>query len=329
MKYSKEQLVKMYEQLQLSRIFEEKLIELVAEGSLPGFYHLAIGQEAVQIGAVSAMDDDDYLVPTHRSHPAVVNRLELDKFFCELLGHYDGYNQGKGWEHVSSVERKVLPASGDLGVGAPLAVGYAWALKMDKKDSVVVCLCGDGASSEGNVHEAMNIAALFKLPIVFLIENNKWAISTPFSKQTAVDKLSKRAAGYGMKGVTIDGNDVLTVRATMDEAIAKARKGEPSVVEAVTYRWKGHFEGDPATYRNADDQKEVEEAMKNCPIKKFKAMLLQENVMTPEDMEAVDKNILQKIEDAIVEARKSPLPTEKQTVDYDAVYATNLGGDLV
>lgn len=326
MKYSKEELVKMYEQLQLSRLFEEKLMELVGEGQLPGFYHLAIGQEAVQIGAISAMHDDDYLVPTHRSHPAVVNRLDLYKFFCELMGRFDGYNQGKGWEHISSVERKVVPASGDLGVGVPLSVGYAWALKMDKKDSVVVCICGDGASSEGNVHEGMNIAALFKLPIVFLFENNQWAISTPFSKQTAVDKLSKRAEGYGMPGITIDGNDILKVRETMDEAIAKARSGQPNVVEAVTYRVRGHFEGDPALYRDA---KEAEEAKKYCPIKKYKKMLLQENIMTQKDMDEIDEKIIKRIEYAIEEAKKSPVPTKEQTLDYDAVYATNLGGDLL
>lgn len=326
MSYSNEQLVKMYEQLQLSRLFEEKIIELVAEGSLPGFYHLAIGQEAVQIGAISAMSSEDYFVPTHRSHPALVNMLDLNKFLCELLGRFDGYNQGKGWEHISSKEKKVLPASGDLGVGVPLGVGYAWALKMDKKDSVVVCLCGDGATSEGNVHEGMNIAALFKLPIVFLIENNKWAISTPFSNQTAVDKLSKRAAGYGMPGITIDGNDVIKVRETIEDAILKAKNGQPSVVEAVTYRWRGHFEGDPALYRNS---KEVEEAIKNCPIQKFKELLYSEKIMTQEQAKEIDKKVIKKIEKAIEFAKKSPLPNLEQTLDYDTVYATNLGGDLI
>ncbi len=325
MSYSNQELLKMYEQMQFSRLFEEKLIALINEGGLPGFYHLAIGQEAVQVGAVSAMSKEDYFLATHRSHPALVNLLDTNKFICELLGRYEGYNQGKGWEHISSKKEKVLPASGDLGVGVPLAVGFAWALKAQKKEGVVICLCGDGATSEGNVHEGMNMAALFKVPIVFLIENNQWAISTPYAKQTAAKNLSTRAASYGMTGVTIDGNDVEKVRETVEEAINKARKGEPSVIEAVTYRWKGHFEGEPGLYRNPQ---EVEEAMKNCPVKKLKEKLMAQGTLTVDMVEKIDQDIVARIKAAFDYAAKSPLPTEEQTVDYKMVYATYLGGDL-
>ncbi len=326
MSYSNEELLKMYRKMQLSRLFEEKLLDIVSKGELPGFCHTAFGQEAIHVGALCAMGKNDYLVPTHRNHPSLVNKLDTKKYICELLGKYDGYNKGKSWEHISSKEDRTLPVSGDLGVGVPLAAGFAWGLKLQKKDGVVVVFCGDGASSEGNVHEGMNLTAVFNCPLVLVFENNQFAISTHVSRQTKAKKLSDRAAGYGMTGVTIDGNDVIKVREAMEEAVAKARKGEPSVVEAVTYRWRGHFEGDTLVYR---DPKDAQEAMKNCPIKKLREQLLKDGVLDDQLIKSIDVELKKQVDDAFEFAKKSPIPTEEQTVVYDELYASNLGGALL
>lgn len=326
MSYSNEELLKMYKQMQLSRIFEEKLLQVLSKGELPGFCHLAMGQEAVHVGALCAMGENDYLVPTHRNHPSLVNKLDTKKYICELLGKYDGFNKGKAWEHISSKDDKTLPVSGDLGVGVPLAAGFAWALKAQKEDAVVVAFCGDGASSEGNVHEGMNLAALFNCPVVFVLENNQYAISTHVSRQTKAKKLSDRAAGYGLTGITVDGNDVIKVRESIEAAIAKAKKGEPSVVEAVTYRWRSHFEGDPALYR---DPQESQDAMKNCPIKKLREQLMEKGVLNDKLVKSIDNELRNQVDDAFEFAKNSPVPTEEQTVVYDEVYASDLGGVLV
>lgn len=326
MKYSKNELVKMYEQLVLGRKYEEKILSYLVQGKLQGFFHLAIGQEAVGVGAVNALGPNDYLVPTHRFHPGLVNKLDIKKLTAELLGKSTGYNKGKAFTfHISSKKEKVLPVNGMLGAGIPEAVGYAWALKMDKKDSVVLCVLGDGAASEGNVHEGMNIAAILNVPIVFFIENNGWAVSNPVREQTKVENLSVRGTAYNIPGITVDGNDVLIVRGALEDAIAKARKGQPGIVEAKTYRWRGHFEGDPALYR---DPREVETAMKDCPVKRMETLLLEQQMITPKEIEETGAQVQQTINEAFAYAESCPLPTVEETLDYDQVYATNLGGDL-
>lgn len=327
MKYSNSELVKMYGQLVLGRKYEEKVLSLVNQGKLQGFYHLSIGQEGSQVGVVSAMGPDDYLVPTHRFHTGLANRMDINDLTAELLGRVTGCNKGKAFTfHISSKKDKILAVNGMLGAGVPNATGYAWALKMDKKDSAVVCVIGDGASSEGDVHAAMNLATILKAPIVFFIENNGWAISTPLSNQAAIENLSERAKAYGMPGVTIDGDDVVKVREAVEEAIALAKQGQPSIVEAKVHRWRGHFEGDPGFYR---DSKEVEEAKKNCPILRMEKMLLEQNVITQKDIEEIALKAQNKIEAAFEYAWSCPMPTVEDTLDYDQVYATNLGGDLL
>lgn len=327
MEYSKTQMTQMYEQMLLGRRFEEKVLELVNQGKLLGFFHLGIGQEAAQVGAVSAMGPNDYLVPTHRFHPGLVNRMDMKEMTAELLGRSTGSCQGKAFTfHISSTKYKILAVNGMLGAGLPNAVGYAWALKQNKTDQVVLCVFGDGASSEGNVHEAMNIATLFQCPIVFFIENNGYGISTPVSKASVLENLSDRAKAYGMPGVTVDGDDVLQVREAVGNAIALARKGQPSIVEAKTHRWRGHFEGDPCHYR---DPKEIETAMKNDPIKRLEKILLDKQYISSGDIDAIEKKVKKEIEEAFDYALSSPLPTKEQTLDYDQVYASNSGGDLL
>jgi len=326
MKYSSNELIKFYEQMVLGRKYEEKVMSLVNQGKLQGFFHLSIGQEAAQVGVVSAMGPNDYLVPTHRFHTGLVNRMDMKDMTCELLGRITGCNKGKAFTfHISSKKDRILSVNGMLGAGVPNAVGYAWTLKMNKQEGVVVCVFGDGASSEGDVHEAMNLATIHKIPIVFFIENNGWAVSTPLSTQAAVENLSVRAKAYNMPGVTVDGDDVIKVNEAMKEAIALARNGQPSIVEAKTHRWRGHFEGDPAMYRDAN---EIEEAKKNCPIKRLEKMLLDKKLLSPEQIEEIVNTVQNELEEVFTYAMGCPLPTKEQTLDYDQVYASNLGGDL-
>ncbi len=327
MNYSKDQLKDLYEQLLIGRKYDEKVLNLVNKGILQGFFHLSIGQEAAQVGAVSAMGPDDYLVPTHRFHPGLVNRMDKKEMTAELLGRVTGCCKGKAFTfHISSVRDRILAVNGMLGSGLPNAVGYAWALKQDKKDGVVLCVIGDGATAEGDVHEAMNMASLFKCPIVFFIENNGWAVSTPVSKASVLENLSDKGKAYNMPGVTVDGDDVLQVREAVADAIAKARGGQPCIVEAKTHRWRGHFEGDPCAYR---DNREIEEAMKDCPVKRFEKYLEQSGVMTRQEMDETARKVQAMIDEVFDYALNSPFPTAEDTLDYDQVYATNLGGSLI
>lgn len=326
MNYSKDELLKFYEQLVLGRKYEEKIITFLGKGKLQGFFHLGIGQEAAQVGVINALGPNDYLVPTHRFHPGLVNKLDIKKLTAELFGKSSGYNRGKAFTfHISSKAEKLLPVNGMLGAGIPEAVGYAWALKQDKQDSVVVCVLGDGTASEGNVHEGMNIAALLGVPIVFYIENNGWAISCPVEEQTKVKNLSVRAAAYGMPGETIDGNDVIQVKETLEKAITKAKNGEPNVVEAKTYRWRGHFEGDPGFYR---DPQKHEAALEDDCIKRMEKLLIEQGVTNQVFEEIADKVQLL-IDDAFEYAENEPLPTPEDILDLNQVYATNPGGDLL
>lgn len=324
MEYAHEELTKMYGQMVLGRKYVEKIVTLVGQGKLMGFFHLGFGQEAIGIGIINAMGSGDYLVPTHRQQAVLVNKLDINKFTAELLGRSTGYCRGKGFEfHISSPEHRLLPVSAILGSGAPLGVGAAMALKLDQQDGVVVCCCGDGTTSEGNVHEAMNMASCLKLPIVFVIENNGWAISQPVARQCAIADLSARAAGYGMTGVTVDGTDVILVRKTMEEAIEKARLGRPSVVELKAVRWRGHFEGDPQVYR---DLQEVEEAKKDDCIVKYEKLLLEKNILTGSTMANIHREMQQRVDAAFAYAQNCPLPSAEETLDLNQVYAGKLGG---
>jgi len=326
MQYPKEELVKMYRQMVLGRKYVEKIVELVNQGKLVGFFHLGFGQEGIDIGIHNAMGPEDYLVPTHRQQPLLVNMLDINKFTAEILGRVNGYCRGQGFEfHTSSAEDRLFPISAILGSGGPLGVGAAMALKLNKSNGVVVCCCGDGTTSEGNMHEAMNMASVYKLPVVFMIENNGWAISQPLSKQSAVSDLSLRAAGYGMKGVTIDGNDMLQAREAMEKAIQMARNGQPNVVEMKVVRWRGHFEGDPQIYR---DLKEVEEAKKEDCILRFEKLLVENNMLNQKEIEEIHNQMKQVVGDAFAYAFASPVPTAEEILDITQVYAGIPGGEI-
>lgn len=324
MKYSNGELVKMYSQMVLGRKYLEQILDYIAKGKLAGFFHLSTGQESVSAGIINALGSNDYLLPTHRQQTVLVNKLDINKFTAELLGRTTGYCRGKGFEfHTSSKEEKLLPISAILASGGPIAAGVAMALKLDKKEGVVVACCGDGACSEGNMHEAINMASVFKLPMVFVIENNGWGISQPVSKQCGATDLSSRAAGYGMKGVTVDGTDVISVRETMEEAIELAKSGKPCIVELKVVRYRGHFEGDMQTYR---DLNEVTEGKKNDCIIKLEKRLIADKILSVENVEQIAKDMQQRVEDAFAYAESCPLPDETESLDQKQVYVGLMGG---
>lgn len=327
MKYTDTELVKMYKQMVLGRKYEEKMIDLINQGKLEGFWHMAVGEEGVQIGLINALGENDYMSPTFRMHLSLINVMDINKFTAELIGRTTGYNHGLGTTiHISSIEDRILPSNGILGAGIPTAVGYAWALKMDKKDSVVVAVTGDGASNEGNVYEALNLASILDLPFVLLIENNGYAISNPISNASNLTNLSEKSKAFGIPGVTVDGNDILSVREALENAIEMARKGQPNVVEAKTYRIRGHFEGDPGIYRT---EEELEEAKKKCPIKRFEKTLLEANLISEPEISKFEKEAIDRIDAAFAYANSCPLPTKEETLDVNKIYANVIGGDLI
>jgi Pyruvate/2-oxoglutarate dehydrogenase complex, dehydrogenase (E1) component, eukaryotic type, alpha subunit len=209
--YSKDFLITLYKMMVRIRVFEQKAEELFLQGKLPGFIHLYIGEEAIATGAISNLRKDDYITSTHRGHAHMLSKgASMDRMMAELYGKKTGYCKGKGGSmHIADVSIGVLGANGEVGGGLPIAVGAAMAIKMQKKDSVVITFFGDGASNRGSFHESLNWASVYKLPVIFLCENNQFASTARVQETTSVENISDRAVGYNMKGVTIDGNDVL------------------------------------------------------------------------------------------------------------------------
>ena len=325
-KYTDDEIVKMYSEMLLGRVYQEKMLERLADDRMTtGFYHLSIGTESLSIGILDAMKPCDYVVPNHRQQTLLVNLLDIKKFTAELLGRATGYCHGKSFEfHIGSSEKHMLPNGALLGSGAPYSVGAALALKLDGKEGVVITCAGEGTTSEGNVHESMNLASVLKAPVVFVVENNGWAISHPASRQFAVENLSVRAAGYGMYGVTVDGHDVFAVREAMEDAIALARKGEPNMVELKTIRHRGHFEGDPEKYR--DDLDEVSESLKNDCIKQVKTMILEKGIRSEAELSEIRTQRQNEVDEAFNHADAQPWPDEALTLDLCDVYANVPGG---
>lgn len=326
MKYSNEQLLKMYEQMVLSRVYEEVIIEYNNQGKLKaGSWHLAMGEEAAQIGCISALGPHDYYGTTHRNHGVMANKLDIKKFTAECISKATGYARGKASSiHIGSMEDRVLMANGILGAGMPIAVGFAKSLKMNKKDSVVVAVTGDSASNEGVFYESMNLAAIWDAPIVFFIENNGIGLSNPISNATRIDDLSQKGIAVGIPGVTVDGNDVIAVREAMEAAIEKARSGHPSIVEAKCFRYRPHYEGLP----DVREKKEFEAAMQNDPIKRYEKILGEMGLLNQEKIDDVHKKKRAISVDAFDYAFSSPDPTKEDTLDFNLVYKS-FGGNLI
>jgi len=301
------------------RAFEEKAIELFTAGELPGFLHSQIGQEAVCAGTCACLRADDYITSTHRGHGDLIAKgARPDRMMAELFGRETGYCRGKGGSmHILDFGRGVLGANGIVGAGLPIGVGAALSALLRKTDQVCVCFFGDGASNIGAFHEALNLASVWVLPVVFVCQNNDYAESTPRRVQQTIADIAARASSYDMPGEAVNGMDVLAVRETVGEAVARARAGEgPTLVEAKTYRYMGHYIGDPGVYRTRE---EVEDWRARDPIASFEARLAGAGVLDAGDARQLEAELRRLVEDAVEFARSSPDPMPESA--FEDVYA--------
>jgi pyruvate dehydrogenase E1 component alpha subunit len=309
-------LLQLYRTMLTIRRFEERCNQLYLQGRIPSTLHLYIGQEAVAAGVCAHLRSDDYLFSTHRPHGhALAKGVSPRAIMAELYGKRTGCCRGKGGSmHVGDVSVGMFPAVAIVGGNAPLAAGTALAARRLTEDRVTVCFMGDGAMNEGAVHEAMNMAALWDLPVVYVCENNLYAASTPLAAAFKNEDLAGRAAAYGMPGVVVDGNDVTAVHQAAGEAIARARRREgPTFIEAQTYRQCGHSRSDPRTYRSRDEEV-VWEA--RDPISNLAARLEELGVATAESLAAIEREVTALVDDAIVFAEESPLPEPAEALDH-------------
>lgn len=300
-------LLDLYRTMTLVRQVEQALSRLFADSEVPGFIHLSIGQEAVAAGIASALDVQDSLATTHRGHGHVLARgLDLDGFFKEIMGRAGGLCQGRGGSmHVADLSLGVLGANGIVGAGIPIALGSAMAHSVRKTRGVAVAFFGDGAMAEGVLHESMNLAALWKLPLLLVCENNGWSEFSPTSRQFRA-KLGDLAASFGIAYAQVDGNDALAVSEAARGGVAALREGNgPFVLECSTHRVRGHFEGDPQKYRDAD---EMRAGVELDPIARGRAALLDAGMASAE-IDAADAAAATSIEAAIASARADALPS--------------------
>lgn len=310
MKYEKETLLWMFRTITVIRKFEEKAMDLYLKGKLPGFLHSSIGQEAIPTGVSACLRDDDYIVSTHRGHGDILAKgTTPDRMMAELYGKTTGYCKGKGGSmHIADLDLGILGATGIVGGGLPIVNGAALAAKLRGTDQVAVCYFGDGASNEGTFHEAVNMAAIWDLPVLFVCHFNMYAESTPSSYHQKVEDLSLRAKGYGIPGVSVDGNDTLAVYEAAKKAVDRARKGKgPTLMNCRTYRILGHYVGDSGEqYRSKE---EVEEAKKRDPINILRKNLIEMDVLTEEKAKKIEAEIDKQMDDAVAYAQQSPSPT--------------------
>ena len=315
MSITNEQMLAMYINMTKIRMFEERVAELFAEGKIPGFVHLYIGEEAVATGVCAILRDSDYISSTHRGHGHLISKGgDLKLMMAELFGKKTGYCKGKGGSmHIADVELGILGANGIVGGGPPLATGAALAAHYQGKDDVAVCFFGDGAANQGTTHEAMNLATCWKLPVIFVNENNLYGISSCTINSMCVADIADRASAYDMPGVVVDGNDVMAVFEAASEAILRARQGQgPSLIECKTYRHRGHFEGDPCVYRNED---ELVEWKAKDPLPRFEKKLLEINALTQEKIAEIKNTVEKQLAEAVGFAEKSPFPDPSEVTE--------------
>jgi len=316
----KEEMTRLLTLMVKARTFEERAMELFTQGHIPGFIHVGIGQEAIAVGVCANLRPDDKICITHRGHCHIVAKgVGLKRSMAELFGREDGFCRGKaGSMHLADASTGIIGATGIVGAGLPIATGAAFTAQYLGLDYVAVSFFGDGASNQGTFHEALNIASIWKLPVVFCCENNGWSQFTPQRLTTAVPQIAAKAAGYGMPGITIDGDDIMAVHEAAAEAIERARKGDgPTLLECKTHRWFGHYVGDPQKYRPTD---EVKESREFDPIARFEKAIVEKNILTPDDIQRIKKQVEDEVEEAVKFAEASPLPRAEEALE-DVYYA--------
>jgi len=315
----KKVLIHMYENLVLSRRYEEKLIELFQEGKIPGWIHSGLGQEATGVALGECLAKTDYLVPYFRSRSSLFAKgLTLKSLTAEIFGRTTGCCGGlSGEAHVADTELGIIGAGGVIASPIPISVGLAYAAALQSEGRVVACAFGDGSTSRGAFHESLNMAAVMDLPIIFVCENNQFAEFSTQADQMKISDIANRASAYGMSGSTVDGNDPVAVYEEIRRAVNRARKSQkPSLIEAKTYRLRGHFEGDPCKYRSED---EVQAWLKKDPLDRYQKRLLDEKHIDGKKVATVEADVRNRIDEAVRFAFESPKPSREQIMDL--VYA--------
>lgn len=315
MQLTKEEVLHLYYEMRKIRRFEETVKEKSGT-DIVGPTHLYIGEEAIAVGVCHHLTKQDYVTSTHRGHGHTLAKgARIDRSLAELYGRSTGYCKGKGGSmHLADFSVGMLGANGVVGGGFNIATGAALAIQQRGGKEVAVCFFGDGSSNRGTFHEAVNLAASWKLPVVFVCENNGWASTTRFSESSSIPQLSERAKAYGIVGVTIDGNDVELVQKTAKDLIERARRGEgPSILECVTYRIEGHFLADPQLYRTKEEVQAQYE--KNDPIKRFKESIKKNNFVTEIELEQIDAKLEIELEEAVLFAERSPYPKVEEALE--------------
>lgn len=315
MTMKKEKLIDMYRGMVRHREFEERIGKEFAAGNVPGFLHPSQGQEAIAMGSIAALEPDDYILTHHRAHGHLLAKGgKADRMMAELYGKKAGYNKGKGGSvHLAAVEIGVLGAQGIVGTQFTIAGGAALSAKMRGTKQVTLCFAGDGATNTSRFHEGVNLASIWKLPVVYVIENNEYAESTHISYATNIPNIADRASAYGIPSETVDGNDVLAVHEAVSKAVARARRGEgPTLVELKTCRWGGHYTGDPQVYRSKE---EIEECRKRDPIKRFRKRLIEMKLLTEKEADEIYLEASEEMNKAVKFAEESPFPEPRDTLE--------------
>ena len=306
---TKEQKIEMLKLIIKIRRFEERTVQLYQTARIWGYLHPYIGEEAVAVGTCAAINKTDYIVSTHRGHGhSIAKGADLNRMMAELLGKATGYCKGRGGSmHIADTELGMLGANGIVGGGIPISVGAGFSCKMEKKGRVTICFFSDGASNNGVFHESLNMAAIFKLPVIYVCENNMYAISMSCTESVSCENIADRAVSYGIPGDIVDGSNPIDVFEAVQRAVKRAREGNgPTLIEAKTYRFGGHHPNDPAEYR---DKKEADYYKKEKdPVINFKKKLIDEKILSENDIEVIEKGIMKEVEDSVKFAEESPEP---------------------
>ncbi|MBM7688351.1 pyruvate dehydrogenase [Enterococcus ureilyticus] len=292
------------------RIFEEMIQELFDAGELYGTMHLCIGQEATAVGGAGSLKQTDWIVSTHRNHGhCIAKGTDIRSMFAEMLGKKTGTNEGKGGSmHIADLNIGNLGSNGIVGAGFPIAAGAALSAQMQNTDQVVLCYAGDGAVNEGSFHEALNLASIWKLPVIYLIENNQYGMSSSIEQMVNIDHLSQRGKSYGIEGITIDGNDLTEVSRTVAQAVEKARNGSgPTLIEALTYRHKGHSKSDKLLYRSEAECRDWQE--NNDPIVRLEKKLIQNGEIEANEIRQMEEVIRKEFADLLASVKHDSEPT--------------------
>ncbi len=301
----------LYKQMVLIRHLEEKAAELYQAGKVGGFLHLYIGEEAVSTGVLAARDKDDHVITAYRDHGVAVNAgIPVNQIIAELMGKATGISKGRGGSmHMADITRNFWGGHAIVGAHIPIATGLALADKMEKRDAVTMCMFGEGATNIGFFHEGVNMAMVWKLPVLWICENNQYGMGTSPERASAVSNIIQKACGYGMPAYDVDGMDVLAVRDMVAARLKEIREGSgPQFVEVCTYRFKGHSMGDPERYRSKD---EVDIYIENGPIDRFRKFLIQEENVKEKQLDKIDEQAAKEIMEAVEFAENSPEPADE------------------